>query len=258
MSPEPRPLRPDGLRPSDLRPGGLRPDDLRPDGLRPGGLRLAVFASGGGSNLGAILSAIDAGDLGATVALVVTDREGCGALDRAAARGIASAVIAPQAVAPPEASGESFAARLLVALREHEVGAIALAGYLKRIPPEVVAAYRHRILNVHPSLLPAFGGAGMYGARVHRAVLAYGARYSGATVHMVDADFDTGPVVLQETVPVLADDTPEALAARVLAAEHQIFPRALALLAAGRLRVDGRLVHIQPLAPEAPPSSLPR
>ncbi|OZC03147.1 phosphoribosylglycinamide formyltransferase [Rubricoccus marinus] len=209
-------------------------------------MRLSVFASGGGSNLGAILDAIDAGTLAASVAVVVTDREGIGALERAAARGIPREVVTPEA--QDYASGARFADALLDVLARYDTHAIALAGYLKRIPPEVVAAFRHRILNVHPSLLPAFGGAGMYGKHVHRAVLDYGARFSGATVHFVDTEFDTGPVVLQDTVPVHADDTPEALAARVLAVEHQVFPRALALLADGRLSLDGRLVRILPVA----------
>ena len=204
----------------------------------PRPMRLAVFASGGGSNLGAILDAVDAGTLGAVVAVVVTDREGIGALDRAAARGIPAETLAP------EAEPGAAAAQMLDVLARHEVHALALAGFLRKIPPPVVQAYRHRILNVHPSLLPAFGGRGMYGARVHRAVLDYGAQFSGATVHLVDDAYDTGPVVLQDTVPVYEDDTPEALAARVLDVEHRLFPTALALLADGRLSVRGRLVTI--------------
>lgn len=201
-------------------------------------MRLAVFASGGGSNLGAILDAIDEGRLNAVVAAVVTDRGGVGALERAAARDV------PAEVLPASGDRGAWAATLLDVLARHEVHAIALAGYLKKIPTPVLHAYRHKILNVHPSLLPAFGGDGMYGLRVHQAVLAYGAQFSGATVHLVEEDFDTGPVVLQETVDVFEDDTPEALAARVLAVEHTLFPLALSLLADGRLSLDGRLVRI--------------
>ncbi len=201
-------------------------------------MRLAFFASGGGSNVGAILDAIDAGQIDAEPVMLVTDRDGIGALDRAEARGLPSAVLAPRDFA----SEDAFADALLTHLADAD--AIALAGYLKKIPDAVVREFRHRILNVHPALLPAFGGPGMYGRRVHEAVIAHGCRVSGATVHVVDAEYDTGPIVLQEAVHVEPGDTPEALAARVLAVEHRIFPQALHLLAAGRLRVDGRRVHL--------------
>ena len=203
-------------------------------------MRLAFFASGGGSNVGAILDAIDAGRLDAEPALLVTDRPAIGALDRAEARGLPSAVLPPA----PFDGEAAFADALAGALREHGADAIALAGYLKKIPDTVVRAFRHRVLNVHPSLLPAFGGAGWYGRRVHQGVLDAGCRVSGATVHLVDGDYDTGPIVLQEAVRVEPGDTAETLAARVLAVEHRIFPHALQLLAQGRLRVDGRLVRV--------------
>nr|WP_243665078.1 phosphoribosylglycinamide formyltransferase [Rhodothermus marinus] len=122
---------------------------------------------------------------------------------------------------------------MLEVLRAHDVELVALAGYLKKIPDNVVAAYRNRILNIHPSLLPAFGGPGMYGRRVHEAVLNYGVRWTGATVHLVDEEYDHGPIVLQEPVPVLPDDTPETLAARVLEVEHRLYPEALRLFAEG-------------------------
>ena len=208
-------------------------------------MRLALFASGGGSNVGAILDAVAAGTLPATPALLVTDRPTAGALERAQEHGIPTAVL-PPADFP---DGDAFGQALLDVLSKHAVDAIALAGYLKRIPSSVVTAYRHRILNVHPSLLPAFGGPGHYGRHVHAAVLAHGCRVSGATVHLVDADYDTGPIVLQESVGVLPDDTPETLAARVLRVEHRLLPAALTLLAQGRLRVDGRLVTLLPDAP---------
>ncbi|WP_412060168.1 phosphoribosylglycinamide formyltransferase [Rubrivirga sp. IMCC45206] len=214
-------------------------------------MRLAVFASGGGSNAAAIWDAVDHGALAAEAVLLVTDRPGCGALVRAEARGIPTEVIAP--LGDPAA----FAQSLLDALARAEADTVALAGYLRMIPTPVVWAFRHRIVNVHPSLLPAFGGPGMYGTHVHRAVLEYGCRLSGATVHLVDAEYDTGPVILQEAVPVEPGDTPESLAARVLAVEHRLFPRALALLADDRLRVDGRHVRILPGRPDPaiPPPS---
>ncbi len=218
-------------------------------------MRLALFASGGGSNVGAILDAIDAGVLHADPVLLVTDRPSAGALERAEARGIETAVI------PPGDDAAAFAQALLDALARAEADTIALAGYLRKIPDPVVWAYRHRILNVHPSLLPAFGGPGWYGRKVHQGVLDYGCRVSGATVHLVDSEFDTGPVVLQETVPVEPGDTAETLAARVLAVEHRLFPHALTLLASRRLHVDGRRVAIVdapslPPAPDLPPPDL--
>ena len=212
-------------------------------------MRLALFASGGGSNVGAILDAIDAGRLDADPVVLVSDRPDAGALARAEDRGI------PTAVAEPAATEAAFAEVLLDGLARYEVDAVALAGYLRKIPDPVVWAYRGKILNVHPSLLPAFGGAGMYGRHVHRAVIERGCRVSGATVHLVDSEFDTGPIVLQEAVLVEPDDTPESLAARVLAVEHRIYPQALALLAQGRLRVDGRRVEI--LTPTRPDPSIP-
>ena len=199
-------------------------------------MRLALFASGGGSNVAAILDAVAAGTLDAEPALLVADRPGAGVLTRDEAQGL------PSAVVPPGDDPAAFGRALLDVLAHHQVDAVALAGYLRKIPDVVVEAYRHRILNVHPSLLPAFGGPGWYGRRVHAGVLDYGCRVTGATVHLVDGDYDTGPIVLQEAVAVEPGDTPETLAARVLAAEHRLYPRALALLADGRLRVDGRRV----------------
>ena len=201
-------------------------------------MRLALFASGGGSNAAAILDAIDAGALDAEAAVLVSDRPDAGALQRAADRGL------PTAVVPPDGGEAAFAQALLDVLAAHEADAVALAGYLRKVPDPVVWAYRDRILNVHPSLLPAFGGPGWYGRRVHQGVLDYGCRVTGATVHLVDSEYDTGPVVLQEAVRVEPGDTAETLAARVLAVEHRLFPQALAMLADGRLHVEGRRVSL--------------
>ena len=203
-------------------------------------MRLAVFASGGGSNFGAILTAIAEGRLPAEAVLLVADRAGTGAAARAEAAGVPVTVVAPVNYPGPEA----VTAGLLEALDAHGVDFIALAGYLKRIPTGVVVRYRHRMLNVHPALLPSFGGHGLYGRRVHEAVLEAGAKVSGATVHLVDEEYDTGPIVMQDCVPVLDDDTPESLAARVLAVEHRLFPDALRLFAEGRVEVEGRVVRI--------------
>lgn len=195
-----------------------------------------MFASGAGSNLQAICDRLDG--LGATapaeLVLVVSDREKAGALDRARARGCTAAwVPKDRADALPDL------------LEDHGVNLIALAGYLKLVPPAVVTAFRGRILNVHPALLPAFGGVGMFGARVHEAVIRSGARVSGPTVHFVDERYDEGAIVAQWPVPVRTDDTPATLGARVLAVEHRIYPWAVAAVAAGTLRLgpDGRVQH---------------
>ncbi len=205
-------------------------------------MRLAVFASGSGTNFQAILNAIEAGMLSAQVVLCVSDRATAGALERARSRNIPIAILPPNEFPTETAFGEA----LLAVLKQHAVDFVALAGYLKKIPDNVVAAYRNRILNVHPSLLPAFGGPGMYGRRVHEAVLNYGVRWTGATVHLVDEMYDHGPIVLQEPVPVYPDDTPETLAARVLKVEHRLYPEALQLFAEGRIVIDGRHVRILP------------
>jgi formyltetrahydrofolate-dependent phosphoribosylglycinamide formyltransferase len=186
-------------------------------------VRLAVLASGGGSNLQAIIDHLDA--LGAAraaeVVLVASNRADAGALARARGRRIASDVIADPA------DGRA----LVRLLDEHRVELIALAGYLKLVPHEVTERWRGRIVNVHPALLPAFGGPGMYGRHVHQAVIAAGQRESGATVHQVDDSYDRGAIVAQERVPVEPGDTPDSLAARVLAAEHRLYPRTLQALA---------------------------
>jgi len=181
---------------------------------------LAVFASGGGSTLGALLDAVDDGRLDARVALVVTDRDACGALDRARARGIPTAVLVPKTFA----SEEAFGAALLDVLAAHDVQLVLLAGYLKKMPSAAVRAYDGRMLNLHPSLLPAYGGPGMYGRRVHEAVLAAGEAESGCTVHLVSERYDDGPILAQVRVPVLDGDTPDTLAARVQAEERRLYP----------------------------------
>lgn len=179
----------------------------------------AVFASGGGSNLQSLLDHARL-DPPWRVRLVVSDRPDIGALTRAERAGVASRVIRTKDRDPADVAAET-----LDELRAHAVDVILLAGYLKLLPAAVVAAYRGRILNIHPALLPAFGGKGMYGMHVHRAVLASGARFSGPTVHLVDEEYDRGTILAQWPVPVLPDDTAESLAARVLKVEHRLYPR---------------------------------
>ena len=188
--------------------------------------RVAVLASGGGSNLQAVLDHLAAlGDpRAADVALVVAGRETAGALERARRAGIAAAVAAPSALGS--------------LLAEHAIHLVVLAGYLSFVPVQVTARWAGRIINVHPALLPSFGGHGLYGLRVHRAVLQSGARVSGATVHFVDGEYDRGPIIAQWPVPVAVDDTAESLAARVLRVEHLLLPRAVDALARGAVTLD--------------------
>ena len=192
-------------------------------------VRLAVLASGGGSNLQALLDHLDVSSpRRAEVALVLSNRPDAGALQRARARGVDARVLASHE------DGDA----LLQLLRDADIGLVVLAGYLKLVPAAVTRAYRGRVLNVHPALLPALGGPGMYGRRVHQAVLDAGVRVSGPTVHFVDDVYDRGAIVAQWPVPVLTGDNAESLAARVLTAEHALFPRVVEAVAAGRLALD--------------------
>jgi phosphoribosylglycinamide formyltransferase-1 len=190
--------------------------------------RIGVFASGGGSNLQALIDHFNDANDAARVALVLSARAQAGALGRAAAAGVASHVVRHAGRSESDIAGE-----IATALESQNIDLIALAGYLRLVPQAVVRAFRGRILNIHPALLPAFGGRGMYGLHVHRAVIAARCRVSGATVHHVDERYDEGRPVLQWPVPVLPDDTPETLAARVLRIEHAIYPVAVEAIARG-------------------------
>ncbi|HEY7461640.1 MAG TPA: phosphoribosylglycinamide formyltransferase [Gemmatimonadota bacterium] len=201
--------------------------------------RIAVFASGGGSNLGALLERFPPGGE-REVALVVSDRADAGALARASAAGVPTRVVRPRDFATPE----EYSLRLVGLLRDNGIDLIVLAGFLRKVPAGVVEAFPFRVVNVHPALLPRFGGEGMYGERVHAAVLAAGERESGASVHFVDAEYDRGPVIVQARVPVLPEDTPASLARRVLEEEHRLLPEVVDLIASGRVSVaaDGTVV----------------
>lgn len=203
-------------------------------------MRLAVFASGGGTNFQAILDAIDRGILPAEPACCISNTPEAGALQRAERADV------PTAVVPPAdyENASSFGQALLNVLDDYDVTFVALAGYMMKIPANVVDAFRDRMTNVHPALLPAFGGKGMYGMHVHKAVIDYGVHWSGATVHLVDEEYDHGPIVIQEPVPVYANDTPQALADRVKTVEHRLYPEALRLFAQDRVELDGRTVRI--------------
>ena len=209
--------------------------------------RVAVLASGQGSNLRALLEACAASDMPAEVVAVLSDRPAAGALDLARRAGLPALEIADP----------SHGAALTAMLERAGAGLVVLAGYLKLVPGEAVRRYAGRMLNIHPALLPAFGGAGMYGLRVHRAVLASGARISGATVHVVDDHYDRGPILAQWPVPVHPSDTAETLAARVLAVEHRLLPAVVR--AAARALADGGLpgplrVRGEAFAPVATPN----
>ena len=210
--------------------------------------RIGVLASGGGSNLQAILDHLAAlGDARCgDVVLVASNRPDAGALARAARSGIASEVL--------RSSHAPDGADVGTVLDEHGVELVALAGYMRLVPADVTAAYRGHMLNVHPALLPEFGGPGMYGARVHRAVVQAGAPFSGPTVHFVDEVYDHGAVIAQWPVPVLPGDDDRTLAARVLRAEHLLYPRVVNAVAGGEARIgdDGRVVSTRFPEPRLP------
>ncbi len=200
--------------------------------------RVAVFASGGGSNVQALIDRRDAGDLHVELAVLIGNNSKAKAMERARTHGITAVHLAPSHFAREH----TYAERLMAVLEEHRVEIITLAGYMKKLPEVVVQRFADRILNVHPALLPAFGGVGMYGIRVHEAVIASGVKLTGVTVHLVNEEYDKGPIVLQEAVAVHDSDTPETLAARVLTVEHASYWRAVEALARERVRVVGNRV----------------
>jgi phosphoribosylglycinamide formyltransferase 1 len=194
-------------------------------------IALGFLASHNGTSLRAIINAIEAGALAARACLVVSNNRAAPALEFARQHGAPTRVIAT--LADPDAADAALAA----ALHEAGVELVVLSGYLRRIGPRTLCAYRNRILNVHPALLPAFGGEGMYGRRVHEAVVASGAHLTGATVHLVDDEYDRGAVVARVKLPVAPDDTPERIERRVMAAEPGLFIQTLQRIAAGSLRL---------------------
>jgi phosphoribosylglycinamide formyltransferase-1 len=205
-------------------------------------LRLAVLASGGGTNLQAIIDAGESGEIDARVVVVISNNSTAGALERARRHGIEALHLSRRQFA----NGGEFDRALLDVLITRRVDMVVLAGYMKLLSPTMVRAFHHRILNIHPALLPCFGGTGMYGMKVHRAVIESGARYSGVTVHLVDEQYDHGPIVAQRVVPVGEDDTPETLAEKILVREHEIYKEVIQLFAQDRVRVEGRRVRLLP------------
>ena len=204
-------------------------------------LRVLVCVSGGGTNLQALIDSMESGAVkGAKIIRVISNNRNAYALERAAKHGIASECISPK----DYDSREKFNRAFLQAVDQAEPDLIVLAGFLVVIPPEMIAKYRNRIINIHPSLIPSFCGTGCYGLKVHEKALERGVKVTGATVHYVDEGTDTGPIILQKAVEILPDDTPQTLQRRVMEqAEWVLLPRAVELIAEGRVRVeDGRAV----------------
>lgn len=200
-------------------------------------LRVGVLASGRGSNLQSLIDQSQSGRIDARIVLVASNNADAGALERAQKAGIATCVINHREFA----SREAFDTAMVAALRDAKVELVLLAGFMRLLSPVFIEAFPQRIMNIHPALLPAFPGL-----HVQRQALEYGARFSGCTVHFVDGGLDTGPIIIQAVVPILENDTEEALSARILAQEHRIYPRAVQLFAEGRLRVEGRRVRVLP------------
>ena len=205
-------------------------------------LNIAVMVSGGGTNLQALMDAVADGSVrNARISIVISNKKDAYALTRAAGRGIKNCCIAPKDYENKEAFGHA----LLAALEAEQVDLIVLAGYLVILPGLLIQRYKNKIINIHPSLIPSFCGAGFYGLKVHEGVLARGVKVTGATVHFVDEGTDTGPIILQKAVAVGPDDTPQTLQRRVMEqAEWVILPEAVDLIANGRVRVEDGKVRI--------------
>ena len=197
-------------------------------------VRIAVLVSGGGTNLQALIDSIQKGDINGEIVIVISDRENAYALERAKKYGIKGIYIDREHCSP----------RLLQELQKMDAELVVLAGFLSILDSKLVKAYEGRIMNIHPSLIPAFCGRGFYGEKVHKAAVEYGVKVSGATVHFVDKGTDSGPIILQESVPVYAEDTVETLAERVLEVEHRLLPAAVGLFCEGKLGIEGRRVII--------------
>ena len=204
-------------------------------------VRIGVLASGSGSNLQAIIDAVEAGKIKAEIAVVISDNKKAYALERARKHDITTLFIDPK----QHRRREDYDTAVLAKLREHNVNLVLLAGYMRIVSVVLVEAYENRMINIHPALLPSFPGL-----HVQKKAMDYGARFSGCTVHFVDGGMDTGPIIIQAVVPVLPDDTEDALAARILKREHQIYPEAVRLFCEGRLKVAGRMVTVKGYAGE--------
>ena len=209
-------------------------------GKRTAPLRVAVLASGRGSNLQAIIDGIEANLVQATIVAVISNKKDAVALERARKHGLKDLFVDPKPFAGQPDSREAYDRALLAILQQHDVELVLLAGYMKIVTAVLVNAYANRMMNIHPSLLPSFPGLD-----VQKKAIEWGCKLAGCTVHFVTEGVDEGPIILQAAVPILDDDSPETLAARILVQEHKLYPRAVQLFAEGRLRVEGRRVLIE-------------
>src|SRR4026209_2984241 len=205
---------------------------------RTDALRIAVLASGRGSNLQAVIDAIEAGTVQAKIVAVISNKKDAPALERPLRHGLSGLFIDPKPYAGRPDSREAYDLALLDVLRRHDVELVLLAGYMKIVTKVFVEAFANRMMNIHPSLLPSFPGLD-----VQKKAIEWGCKLAGCTVHFVTEGVDEGPIIVQAAVPVLDSDTPEALAARILEQEHKIYPQAVQLFAEGRLKVNGRQVQ---------------
>ena len=209
-------------------------------GKRTAPLRVAVLASGRGSNLQAVIDSIEAELVQAAIVAVISNKKDAVALERARKHGLKDLFVDPKPFAGQPDSREAYDRALLAILQQHDVELVLLAGYMKIVTAVLVNAYANRMMNIHPSLLPSFPGLD-----VQKKAIEWGCKLAGCTVHFVTEGVDEGPIILQAAVPILDDDSPETLAARILVQEHKLYPRAVQLFAEGRLRVDGRRVLIE-------------
>ncbi|MCE5323354.1 phosphoribosylglycinamide formyltransferase [bacterium] len=207
-------------------------------------IRIAVMVSGAGrgSNMQAIIDACATGQIDGEVALVIGVKDDAPAMERARSQSIKIVSISPKSFE----NTQDYDDAVLKALQENKIDLICLAGYMRILGQNIIDAYRDAIMNVHPALIPSFCGKGMYGHHVHEAVITRGVKFTGVTVHFVDEDYDSGPIIAQTIVPVEQDDTPDTIAARVLEKEHETYAHAVALFAQGRLRVVNRKVIVSP------------
>ncbi len=202
---------------------------------------LAILASGSGTNLQAIIDGIKKKKLKAKIKIVISNNSDAYALVRARKNKIKALHLSHKQFS----TQKEFDRQLISILKKEKIGLVVLAGYMKKLSPQVVRTFRNRIINIHPALLPQFGGAGMYGIHVHEAVLKSGAKVTAVTVHVVDEKYDHGPILFQKEIPIKENDTPESLQKRVLKMEHRIYPYVIGLLAQRKILIKGRKVYIK-------------
>lgn len=202
-------------------------------------MRIGVLASGGGTNLQAIIDACERGDIDGDVVVVISNIPEAFALERAKKHRIDAFAFPHKGM-----TREDHEKDVVICLDQHQVDLVVLAGYLRMLTPVMISKYAGRMMNTHPALLPSFGGEGMHGLNVHQAVIDYGCKVSGCTIHFVTLDVDGGQIILQKAVPVQENDTADTLQERILKEEHKLLPRAIQLFAQGKLKIEGRRCHV--------------